>query len=88
MSHHCHAIGCKTTCKPEFLMCPPCWRQVPKRMQYQVYKYYRPGQCDDMQISREWLIAADTAIAHVAVKNGFMSEEQAAKMIARAEFRT
>ena len=54
-------------------------------MQYQVYKYYRPGQCDDMQISREWLIAADTAIAHVAVKNGFISEEQAAKMIARAE---
>lgn len=65
-AHHCHATGCRTSCKPEFLMCYSHWRCVPARLQNAVYRTYRPGQCDDMQPSKEWHLAADAAIGYVA----------------------
>lgn len=85
MKHHCHAIGCTAICKPEFLMCPKHWRMVPKREQFAVYRAYRHGQCDDKQISRSWLVAADTAISCVAVMEGKMTPEQAKNMIEHAK---
>lgn len=63
MAHTCHAKGCKTNCKPEYLMCPRHWRMVPRRVQLAVYKYYQPGQCQgDPAPSKEWHVAADAAI--------------------------
>jgi hypothetical protein len=66
LGHHCHARGCSTKVKPELLMCWRCWRQVPKKIQMAVYAAYRPGQCNDMDPSEEWHIAADAAIGYVA----------------------
>lgn len=66
-NHHCHAVGCETHCKPEHLMCFAHWRMVPDIIQRAVYRYYRPGQCDDMRPSENWHRAADAAIAAVAV---------------------
>lgn len=68
MSHHCHARGCATPCKPEMLMCLKHWRMVPRKLQRAVWATYRPGQCDDKQPSVEWHEAADAAIAAVAAK--------------------
>lgn len=82
--HHCHAIGCSAHCKPEHLMCAPHWRMVPAKHQQAVYRAYRPGQCDDMDISRAWLVAAETAIAFVALCEGKITSLQADRMIARA----
>lgn len=62
MSHHCHAKKCKVPVKPELLMCYKHWKMVPKDIQNRVWKYYRPGQCDDKDPSKEWLDAADAAI--------------------------
>lgn len=63
--HHCHAHECATPVKPELLMCAKHWRMVPKRIQRLVWKYYRPGQCDDKSPSIEWLEAARQAMVHV-----------------------
>lgn len=84
MTHHCHAIGCETKCKPEFLMCPRHWRMVPKRSQILVYRHYRPGQCDDFGVTGEWHAAADIAIAHVAKKEDRISAETLVKAINKA----
>lgn len=62
----CHARGCTVAVKPELLMCPRHWRQVPVRIQRAVWATYRRGQCDDMNPSREWHDAADAAIGYVA----------------------
>lgn len=46
-------------------MCPPHWRMVPKDLQQAVWANYRPGQCDDKDVTRAWLDAADAAIEAV-----------------------
>jgi len=68
--HHCHAYACITRCRPEHLMCATHWRMVPSDLQSEVWKHYRPGQCEDMQPSPEWFVAAETAIAAVATLEG------------------
>lgn len=70
--HNCHAIACKTRCKPEFLMCGRHWAKVPEVYKKLVWKHYRHGQCDDKEPSPEWHAAADLAIAAVALKEGLM----------------
>jgi hypothetical protein len=65
-AHTCHAIGCSTPVPPEMLMCAPHWRQVPAEIKAAIWRTYRPGQCDDKRPSREWLDAANAAIAAVA----------------------
>jgi hypothetical protein len=68
MSHTCHARGCDVPCKPELLMCRRHWGRVPRVVQQDVWKHYRPGQCDDKDPSPAWHRAADAAIGAVAVK--------------------
>ena len=67
MSHTCHARGCSTPCPPAYLMCGWHWRKVPAKLQRAVYLHYRSGQCDDMNPSAEWHVAADAAIGAVAL---------------------
>jgi hypothetical protein len=73
--HTCHAKGCGRACKPEHLMCAPCWALVPRPLQAAVYKHYRPGQCDDKRPSKEWFKAADAAI--IAVVNAREEQKKA-----------
>lgn len=84
MSHTCHAKGCTANCKPEYLMCWNHWRRVPRRVQAAVYRYYQEGQCDlQPSPSREWHIAADAAIAAVALKEDRITQEQADVIMGR-----
>lgn len=83
--HHCHALGCKSACPPEYLMCGHHWRMVPMPLKRNVYRHYRAGQCEDMQFTGRWLVAASHAIAHVGVMTGVITEEQAYQYILRAE---
>lgn len=70
-AHTCHAEGCETSCKPEYLMCGRHWRMVPRDVQRAVYAAYVPGQCNlDPPPSNEWLSAALTAVQAVAAKEG------------------
>ena len=85
MKHTCHAKGCKTPCKPEFLMCPKHRRMVPKTYQNLVYRYYQEGQCELKPIPTDkWHAAADLSISAVAFKEGFISEEVRIKIEEKA----
>lgn len=77
MAHTCHAEGCETRCKPEYLMCGRHWRMVPRGIQSDVWAAYVPGQCDfDPLPSAEWHAAADRAIEAVAVKEGLRPSDE------------
>jgi hypothetical protein len=69
-AHTCHAIGCTRVVMPELLMCGRHWRMVPRLLQKLVWAHYRPGQCDDKDASKEWVVAANAAIHAVAFKEG------------------
>lgn len=49
-------------------MCPRHWRQVPKALQDEVWRTYRPGQERDKRPSEAWHAAADAAIEAVCRK--------------------
>ncbi len=68
MTHTCHAIECRKAVKPELLMCYYHWKMVPKKLQESVWHHYRAGQCDDKQVTTDYLKAAAAAINHVAAK--------------------
>jgi hypothetical protein len=50
-------------------MCRRHWYKAPARLRREVWKHYRPGQCDDMEPSEAWHKAADAAIEAVALKD-------------------
>lgn len=81
--HTCHAIGCERACKPEYLMCRAHWFMVPRPLQLDVYRHYRPGQCQDLKFSREWHYAAYAAINAVALAEGHITQTEADARIAR-----
>lgn len=62
MSHRCHARGRSLEVEPKLLMCLRHWRRVPKPLQREVWRHYRPGQENDKLPSREYLTAANAAI--------------------------
>lgn len=67
-AHHCHAKGCEVKVPPKLLMCPRHWRMVPRALQAQVWKHYRPGQEVDKQPTAGYLAAARAAIDAVVTK--------------------
>mgnify|MGYP001596933112 CR=1 FL=1 len=68
-AHTCHAHGCETACKPEFLMCGKHWRMVPRHIQSDVLAAYRPGQCSLNPLpSDAWFDAAFAAVDAVAAR--------------------
>jgi len=70
MAHHCHAEGCEVSVPPKMLMCLRHWRMVPKGLQREVWRTYRPGQEVDKSPSAEYLKAHLAAVAAVAEKEG------------------
>ncbi len=70
MSHHCHATDCKTNVPPEMFMCRKHWFSLPKAMRDAIWRTYRPGQCDDWQISQAYSEAAKAAVRLIAAKEG------------------
>lgn len=67
-THTCHALGCKRYCPPAHLMCGPCWAQVPRAMQLEVYRTVRlrGPNCDASWAP--WWRAQAKAIHAVAMK--------------------
>lgn len=81
MNHICHAKGCATSCKPEYLMCPKHWRMVPATYQGLVYRHYQPGQCELNPLpTKKWHASADLAITAVAHKEKRISLETVNKV--------
>jgi hypothetical protein len=70
MEHHCHAFGCKRSVPPKLLMCAGHWRRVPREIQTQVWRHYRPGQEIDKQPTPEYLLVQRAAVWAVFVGEG------------------
>lgn len=70
MAHTCHAASCEVRTKPEMFMCRQHWYMLPKAMRDDIWKNYRPGQCDDWQISHKYAEAARRAVTYIAQKEG------------------
>ena len=81
MGHHCHATGCTKEVPPEMFMCKKHWFSLPKILRDRVWKYYRPGQCDDREISLEYSMAAQNAIKFIAAKEGKVPDVSIYKML-------
>lgn len=70
MPHTCHAIGCSKRVPPDLFLCKPHWFQLPARLRSLIWRHYRPGQCDDMNITREYAKAAKECLLALAKKEG------------------
>ena len=70
MAHTCHATGCKVAVPPKLFMCKRHWYSLPMELRQEIYRTYRPGQCDDWAISREYSEAAKAAVRYVAKMEG------------------
>lgn len=66
--HRCHAKGCEVEVPPRMLMCKKHWAMVPKPVQKEVWKWYRPGQEIDKNPSKYYLEMMQQAIAAVEAK--------------------
>lgn len=76
MAHHCHATGCKRAVPPEMFMCKPHWFKLPRAMRFRIWAAYRPGQCDDWNISHEYAEAAREAVRYIARLEGVEADVQ------------
>lgn len=85
MSHTCHAIRCGAYCPPEKLMCREHWAMVSAATKAAVLRHYRPGQCNDMRPSRDWIDAANTAVAEVAQLTGSPMSRRHRELLAMKE---
>lgn len=70
MPHTCHAYDCDVRTKPEMFMCLKHWRALPKLFQRGIWASYRPGQCDDWNITKVYAERAKACIQHVAEREG------------------
>lgn len=66
--HTCHAKGCPAPVDPKLFMCLKHWKMVPKHLQAEIWRTYRPGQEVDKNPSTEYCDVADEAIQAVAKK--------------------
>ena len=68
MSHHCHATDCTIEIPPEMFMCRKHWFSLPRILRIKIWQTYRPGQCDDWNISHEYAKAARECVIYIANK--------------------
>ena len=65
IEHYCHAIDCEKEVPPRLLMCAKHWKMVPKNLQSEIWRLYRPGQDRDKNPSFEYLDAMTDCIRFV-----------------------
>lgn len=70
MAHTCHATACTVPVPPEMFMCKRHWFSLPKKLRDNIWRTYRPGQCDDMSPSEEYCLAAKECVEFLAKKEG------------------
>jgi hypothetical protein len=85
MSHTCHATNCAVRTSPEMFMCKRHWFALPKAMRDRIWATYRPGQCDDWNITKGYADAAREAVTFLAEKEGFKPDTSIYDMLAPTE---
>jgi len=85
MSHHCHATNCNEKVSPEMFMCRDHWVSLPKVMKDEIWRTYRPGQCDDKSPSSDYCRAAKIAVTYIAKEEGFRPDTRLYDMYLNTE---
>lgn len=62
-------------------MCRNHWFSLPKNLRSKIWKYYRPGQCEDWNISKEYSNAAKESITYIANKEGIEPDVKIYEML-------
>lgn len=75
MAHTCHAAGCEARVPPEMFMCKRHWFMLPKRIRDRIWAAYRPGQCDDWEISHVYAETAKEAVTWLGQYEGRTERE-------------
>lgn len=70
MAHHCHATDCTKEVPPQMWGCKRHWFMLPLAIRNRIWQTYRVGQCDDMNPSRDYCLAARDAVVAVAHLEG------------------
>ena len=65
MAHTCHATKCKVNVPPEMFMCKSHWFVLDRGRRNLIWATYRRGQCDDMNPSKEYCLAAKEAVIYI-----------------------
>ena len=81
MAHTCHATGCTKNVPPEMFMCKRHWFSLPKSIRDRIWATYRPGQCDDWNITSEYAEAAKAGVRHVAEAEGIKPDLEVYEML-------
>lgn len=59
--HHCHWPGCDKQVPPAMWGCRKHWFALPAEIRSRIWAAYRPGQEEDMDVSRAYAEAARAA---------------------------
>ena len=70
MPHTCHATGCEREVPPDLFMCRPHWVRLPSTLRRRIWDTYRPGQEEDWEPSKDYLLAAKEAVIWLAQQEG------------------
>jgi hypothetical protein len=62
MTHECPGPGCSAEVDSSMLMCPACWRQVPKPVRAAVWRAWRRGAGAGTPAHRAAMSAAIAAV--------------------------
>ena len=81
MAHTCHATACTKRVPPEMFMCKRHWFILPKSIRDKIWETYRPGQCDDWNISSEYAEAAKAGVRYVAEVEGLEPDVEVYEML-------
>lgn len=57
--HTCHWPGCTKQVPPAMWGCRQHWFALPKALRDRIWRTYREGQEEDLDVSKEYLAAAD-----------------------------
>lgn len=85
MTHHCHATQCKVKVPPEMFMCKRHWFMLPKSMRDEIWRTYRPGQCDDWKISKSYAEIAIKCVTFIAEREGVKPDIRIYEMLKPTE---
>ena len=60
-AHTCHWPGCRIQVPPAMWGCKPHWFALPRAIRSRIWRAYRPGQEQDLNVSHDYYDAAMAA---------------------------
>jgi hypothetical protein len=69
-SHQCHWPGCNKQVPPAMWGCKQHWFKLPRALRNKIWRTYRPGQENDLDVSADYIAAAREVQEWIAKAEG------------------